>query len=81
MINTTVIEEELDRLYKFDMDKYISECNKWKKLGYKIYRNSEGIHKVIVNPQIKEREERDKLKDMLGGDIGNIFGDIFYGRK
>lgn len=81
MINTTVIEEELNRLYQFEMDKYISECNKWKKLGYKIYRNSEGIHKVVANPQIKEREEREKLKDMLGEDIGNLFGNIFYKNK
>lgn len=75
------IAEELDRLYQFDMDKYLSECNLWKKHGYRIFRNSDGKHKVVASPQ---KARMDKLNEAIGRDgsdiynaFGGIFGDIF----
>ena len=66
------IANELNRLYQFDVDKYVSECNKWKKLGYRIYRNSEGQHKVVEPP-------KNMYTQMFGSEFGNIFADIFGG--
>lgn len=54
-MNVQAIEEELNRLYQYEIDKYANECNIFKKAGFKIYRNSEGIHKVI--PPVKKTEE------------------------
>ena len=48
MANIKAIQDELDRLYEFEIDKYIDECNQLKKIGFKIYRNSDGIHKVVA---------------------------------
>ena len=69
------IVQELDRLYDFEIEKYISECNYWKKMGYKIYRNSEGKHKV-VRPVKKE-----DYKTAFSNAFGDIFGEIFGGGK
>ena len=68
------IIDELDRLYEFEMDKYISECNHWKKMGYKIYRNSDGKHKVV------EPARNANIYNKYGystSDMKDIFGDIF----
>ena len=71
------IVAELDRLYEFDIEKYVSECDQWKRMGYKIYRNSEGKHKVV---------EPARPSDMYGDNdvynaFGGIFGQIFRGQK
>jgi len=68
-----VIEAELDRLYQFEIDKYVEECNTWKRYGYRIYRNPDGKHKVV---------EPARPNDMYGDNdifnaFGGIFGDIF----
>ena len=73
------IAQELDRLYQFDMDKYISECNKWKKLGYKIYRNSEGKHKVVQSERVTQQRRNDTKRKIFGDDLTSVFGDIFGG--
>lgn len=73
-MRTDAIAQELNRLYEFEMDKYITECDHWKRMGYKIFRNSEGKHKVVEPPQPKYVEgEPVNLKDIFGG----VFGDIF----
>lgn len=61
-----VIVNELDRLYEFEINKYVNECNDLKRMGYKIYRNNEGRHKVI-EPQ----------NNFVDNDIYNAFGGIF----
>ena len=38
MVNTGIIVEELNRLYEFEIDKYVAECDDLKRMGYKIYR-------------------------------------------
>lgn len=64
------ISQELDRLYKYEVDKYIAECDHWKKMGYKIYRNSSGVHKVV-----------EPVKTSFSmNDFNDVFGDIFGGR-
>lgn len=68
-MNIDAIVSELDRLYEFEMDKYISECEYWKSKGYKILRNSKGEHKVVE--PIKSRPI-DFKNDFFG-----LFGDIF----
>lgn len=73
------IAQELDRLYQFDMDKYISECNKWKKLGYKIYRNSEGKHKVVQSERVTQQRHDDAKRKIFGDNLTSVFGDIFGG--
>ena len=73
------IAQELDRLYQFDMDKYISECNKWKKLGYKIYRNSEGKHKVVQSERVTQQRCDDAKRKIFGDNLTSVFGDIFGG--
>lgn len=69
-----VIIEELNRLYQYDMDKYLSECSDLKGFGYKIYRNSNGKHKIVA--PIKDNDVKTvDINQVFGG----IFGDIFKG--
>ena len=75
-MNTDTIAQELNRLYEFEVDKYIAECDHWKRMGYKIFRNSEGKHKVVEPPQPKYVEG--KPVD-LNTAFGGIFGEIFNG--
>ena len=63
------IAENLDRLYKYEMDKYVGELDFWKSKGYKVYRNSDGIHKVVEPPK--------KQEDYYGTDLNTAFGGIF----
>jgi hypothetical protein len=70
-VGVEVIKNELDRLYEFEIDKYIKEVDDLKRMGYKIYRNSEGKHKVV---------ERSKPQQVdIYSAFGGIFGDIFGG--
>lgn len=72
-MSTEVFVDELNRLYEFDIEKYIKECDDLKRMGYKIYRNSEGKHKVVAPPS------KSDIKDMFPGGFGDIFGQIFGG--
>lgn len=67
-MNIDNIVNELDRLYEFDTDKYVSECNYWKSKGYRIFRNSEGKHKVVVPQDVNSNanELLNKLYEACG---------------
>lgn len=69
-----VVVDELNRLYEFDIDKYVNECNDLKRMGYRIYRNEAGKHKVIAPQKIvdKQKEMRDSLNKIFGG----VFSDL-----
>lgn len=74
-----IIEQELNRLYITDKDKYKEECDDWKSKGYKIYRDTKGRH-MIVEP-IKEQDTYEQFYNTLyGKDFADIFGDIFGGK-
>lgn len=61
------IEQELNRLYKYNWDEYNTRLEHYKNIGYKILRNYQGDHKVEYSP---------KLDEMFGG----VFGKIFRGK-
>jgi len=67
-MSVEVFTEELDRLYEFEIEKYIKECDDLKRMGYKIYRNSEGKHKVVAPPS---------KSNMYPEGFGEIFEQIF----
>ena len=50
-MNLDSIAQELDRLYIFEISKYIERCDELKRSGFKVYRNSEGQHKVVLAGQ------------------------------
>ena len=50
-MNLDSLAQELDRLYQFEISEYISRCDELKKSGLKIYRNSNGEHKVVMAGQ------------------------------
>ena len=50
-MNLDSISQELDRLYVFEISRYIERCDELKKSGFKIYRNSDGQHKVVLAGQ------------------------------
>ena len=79
MINTQTIVQELDRLYEFEIDKYITECTDLKRMGYKIYRNSDGKH-MITEPRRQQRESfyGESVTD-INSAFGGIFNEIFGG--
>ena len=70
-MSTEVIADELNRLYTYEMDKYIGECDYWKKMGYKIYRNSMGLHRVIPPPE--------QPQSFYDENFGDVFNSIFGG--
>ena len=70
-----VIEQELNRLYITDKDKYNEECDDWKSKGYKIYRDTKGRH-MIVEPV----KDQDDYSAIYGKEFGDIFGNIFGGK-
>ena len=67
MVNIKTIQDELDRLYEFEIDKYVDECNQLKKMGFKIYRNNDGIHKVVKS--VKNSDVRDFMNNLFGTNI------------
>ena len=69
-----VIVSELDRLYEFEIDKYVNECNDLKRMGYKIYRNNEGRHKVIEPQKMSSNFGNNDIFNAFGGIFGEIFG-------
>lgn len=68
-----VIVVELNKLYTTDKVKYDKEVNDFKAMGYKIYRNKEGQHKVVE----PVRQKNDIYSQM--GMYGDVFKDIFGG--
>ncbi len=56
-MNLDSLSQELDRLYEFEISEYISRCDELKKSGFKIYRNEQGKHKVVVAGQNVRRED------------------------
>lgn len=72
MVNVEVIVQELDRLYEFEIDKYVGECDQLKRMGYRIYRNDSGKHKVVA-PQ----SNKTTLFGNFDGD--SLFSDLFGG--
>ena len=66
-----IVKEKLDKLYLTDKSKYEVEIKTLKNIGYKIYRNSDGEHKVI----------KPLKQDDIYSAFGGIFGEIFGGNK
>ena len=63
MINTDSLAQELDRLYEFEISKYIERCNELKKSGYRIFRNESGQHKVVGNGRRVEKKQKSNTYD------------------
>lgn len=82
-MGTDTIAEELDRLYEFEMDKYVTECDHWKKMGYKIYRNTKGQHKVVEPLKVKQMYNPNGTAnaDFVNMFAGTPFADFFGGSK
>ena len=76
MIKPEILEQELNRLYKTDAEEYKKDCDFWKNKGYKIYRNSDGIHKVVINSNATTKSA---MKDIFGGTFEDTFNSIFGG--
>ena len=58
-MNLDSLAQELDRLYEFEISEYIARCDELKSSGYKIFRNSAGLHKVVAtNPDVRSRQEQ-----------------------
>lgn len=58
------IENELNRLYKYNWDEYNKRLEQYKGMGYKILRDYQGDHRVEYCPNLNE---------MFGGVFGKIF--------
>ncbi|MBR6404203.1 MAG: hypothetical protein IKS48_12525 [Eubacterium sp.] len=56
-MNLDSLAQELDRLYQFEISEYISRCDELKKSGFKIYRNSDGMHKVVASGVSGRKEQ------------------------
>lgn len=69
MGNPNVIMKELDRLYSINSEKYSVECEQLKRIGYKIYRNSHGEHKVVepVKPTTTNKLNYGNVLDFFNG--------------
>lgn len=72
-MNIEVIIAEFDRLYVENLSKYNQEVSDFKAMGYKIYRNDAGKHKVVE----PVRQNNDIYSQM--GMYGDVFKDIFGG--
>lgn len=81
MSRPDIIVQELDRLYEFDSEKYVSECKELKKIGYRIYRNEVGKHAVIEPTRPADAYGDNDIYNAFGGIFGDIFGDIFGGKS
>jgi hypothetical protein len=57
-MNLDSISQELDRLYEFEISKYIARCDELKKSGFKVYRNSSGQHKVVLAGRSNQSEPK-----------------------
>lgn len=70
------INNELNRLYIADKEKYKEECDMWKSKGYKIYRDNKGRHKVVEPPKQNDSPYTTDINDVFGGIFGQIFGGV-----
>lgn len=61
------IEEDLNRRYFQDPKEYLERVETLKGVGYKIFRNSKGQHKVEYNNEY--------FKEMFGGTFGGFFNE------
>lgn len=59
------IEEDLNRRYIQDQKEYAKRVETLKGVGYKIFRNSKGQHRVEYN--------NDYFNEMFGGAFGDFF--------
>ena len=59
------IQNRLDTLFKGDRDKYLEHVETLKGVGYRVFRNSEGKHKVEYNTQY--------FQQVFGGTFKGIF--------
>jgi len=66
MITTSDIEHKLNYLYSHGFNEYSEHLEMVKELGYKVFRNSKGEHKIQLGS--------DYLKEAFGGVFGNLFG-------
>ena len=62
---TEDIQNDLDKRYMGDSEDYYERIKMLKSMGYKIFRNSSGKHRVEMNPNY--------IYEVFDG----IFGDIF----
>ncbi len=58
-MNLDSYSQELDRLYEFEIEKYVARCAELKKSGLKILRNSNGKHKVVPAGQSAGSEPKE----------------------
>ena len=73
-MNLDSIAQELDRLYEFEISRYIERCDELKKSGFKIYRNSTGQHKVVLTGQGAQSEQKQQnVYDTSTAKKENIF--------
>ena len=81
MINSQTIEQKIDRRSELEIDKYITQWTDHKRMGYKIYRNSDGKH-MITEPRRQQRESfyGESITD-INSAFGGIFSEIFGGGK
>lgn len=61
---TSEIANYLDSLLAVNSSRYLSELNRIKQNGYRVFRNSQGKHKVQTD---------------VNSMFGNIFGGLFNG--
>lgn len=72
-MNIRQLEIELDNAwYGHDGVNYDAKLASIKSLGYKVFRNPEGRHKV-------QKIKTEDWSNAYGGVFGDIFGDIFKG--
>ena len=75
MLTVDSITDKLDRLYEFEIDKYIEECKALKKAGYKIYRNDKtGKHKI------EEPSRQTNTYSDTNADAYNAFSKLYRNR-
>ena len=74
MGNPKVIEDELDRLYKYEIDKYAEECNILKSIGYRIFRNPDGKHRVVEQARMNDIHNNNSI-------FNTFFGELFGGKN
>lgn len=76
MSDVQVIRDELDRLYQFEIEKYVDEVNQLKQIGYKIYRNDKGEHKVM--PPVRQRSANPFVDNDLASFMNGLFGSNIF---
>ena len=60
------LQNDLDKRYVSDSEEYYERIKLLKGMGYKVFRNSSGKHRVEMNPNY--------IYEAFGGIFGDIFG-------